>query len=158
MTVVARRIVATPARSASEAWAIMVNLLAADKNSDARKELESVSGLASNLIADEAFKSAAGIVYGSGPRVRLYCLYDDAAITGDNASESALAFNPTEGDWRMSLPCPADDLNWVRDDLKKKSSRITARDMDEGVEEDGDSDVRSASSNFEIDRKAFFNS
>ncbi len=158
MTVVARRIAATPARSASEAWTVMVNLLAADKNSDARKELESVLGIASNLIADEAFKSAAGVVYGSGPRVRLYCLYGDAAITGDNASESALAFNPTEGDWRMSLPCPADDLDWVRDDLKKKSSRITARDMDEVVEEDGESDERKASSNFEIDREAFFNS
>ncbi len=158
MTVVARRIAATPARSASEAWAVMVNLLAADKNSDARKELESISGIASNLIADEAFMSAAGVVYGSGPRVRLYCLYGDAAITGDNASESTLAFNPTEGDWRMSLPCPADDLDWVRNDLKKKSSRITARDMDEIVEEDGESDGRKASSSFEIDREAFFNS
>jgi hypothetical protein len=158
MTVVARRIVATPARPASEAWAVMVDLLAPDKNSDARKELESVSGIASNLIADEAFDRTAGVVYGSGPRVRLYCLYGDKAISGDGASESALAFNPTEGDWRMSLPCPADDLNWVRDALKKKSSRITARDLDEDVESDGDSDERKTSSGFEIDREAFFNS
>jgi hypothetical protein len=158
MTVVARRIVAAPARSASEAWAVMVDLLAPDKSSDARKELESVSGIASNLIADEAFESAAGVVYGSGPRVRLYCLYGDAAISGDRASESALAFNPTEGNWRLSLPCPAEDLNWVRDDLKKKSSRITARDMDEDIEEDGDSDQRKTSSVFKIDREAFFNS
>jgi hypothetical protein len=158
MTVVARRIVATPARPASDAWALMVDLLATDKNSDARKELESVSGIASNLIADEAFEHAAGVVYGSGPRVRLYCLYGDKAISGDGASESALAFNPTEGDWRISLPCPADDLDWVRDALKKKSSRITARDVDEDVEDDGDSEERKASSGFEIDREAFFNS
>lgn len=158
MTVVARRIVATPARPSSEAWAVMVDLLAPDKNSDARRELESVSGIASNLIADEAFERAAGVVYGSGPRVRLYCLYGDKAISGDGASESALAFIPTEGDWRMSLPCPAEDLDWVRDALKKKSSRITARDVDEDIESDGDSEERKASSSFEIDREAFFNS
>lgn len=158
MTVVARRIVATPARPSSEAWAVMVDLLAPDKNSDARRELDSVSGIASNLIADEAFERAAGVVYGSGPRVRLYCLYGDKAISGDGASESALAFIPTEGDWRMSLPCPAEDLDWVRDALKKKSSRIMARDVDEDVESDGDSEERKASSSFEIDREAFFNS
>lgn len=58
----------------------------------------------------------------------------------------------------MSLPCPADDLDWVREDLKKKSSRITARDMEEEVEEDGDSDGHKASLGFEIDREAFLNS
>lgn len=158
MTVVARRIVATPARRASEAWSVMVDLLAPDKNSEARRELESVSGIASNLIADEAFEGAAGIVYGSGPRVRLYCLYGDKAISGDRAIESALAFNATEGDWRMSLPCPADDLKWVRDALKEKSSRITARDMGEDVEQEEDSDGRKATAGFEIDTEAFFKS
>lgn len=158
MTVVARRIVATPARPASDAWAVIVDLLAPDKQSDARRELESVAGIASNLIADEAFEGAAGVVYGSGPRVRLYCLYGDKAISGDKASESALAFNPTEGDWRMSLPCPAEDLAWVRGTLKERSSRITARDKDEDVEEEGDSEGREASAGFEINTEAFFNS
>jgi hypothetical protein len=136
----------------------MIDLLAPDKQSEARKELESVAGIASNLIADEAFESAAGVVYGSGPRVRLYCLYGDKAISGDRASESALAFNPTEGDWRMSLPCPAEDLAWVCDALKERSSRITARDVDEDVEEEGDSEGHKASAGFEIDTEAFFNS
>lgn len=158
MTVVARRIVATPGRSASEVWALIASLLAPDESSDAKRELESVSGIAGNLIADEAFEHAAGVVYGSGPRVRLYCLYGDAAISGDSANESALAFNPTEGDWRMSLPCPAEDLDWVRDALKNKSSRVTARDMDEDVEDDSDSDGHKASLGFELDREAFLNS
>ena len=158
MTVVVRRIVASPARTASETWAVMVDLLAPAEASQARKELESVSGVVSNLIADEAFADGPGVVYGSGPRVRLYCLYNEAAISGDRTSESALAFNPTEGEWRMSLPCPADDLDWVREDLKKKSSRITARNMEEEVEEDGDSDGHKASLGFEIDREAFLNS
>jgi hypothetical protein len=158
MTVVARRVIATPARSASSAWTVIVNLIAPDKSSDARKELESISGIATNLIADEALESAAAVVYGSGPRVRIYCLYNDKAIAGDMASESSLAFDPTHGDWRMSLPCPTEDLDWVNDALKTRSSRITARDVDEDVEPDGDSDHRKSSSEFEIDREAFFNS
>lgn len=158
MTVVARRIIATPARPASEAWAVMVDLLAPDKESDSRKELESVAGIASNLIADEAFEDAAGVVYGSGPRVRLYCLYGDKAISGDRASESALAFIPTEGNWRMSLPCPPEDLAWVSGALKEKSSRITARDKDEDVDEEGASGERKSSAGFEIDTEAFLNS
>lgn len=158
MTVVARRIIATPARPASEAWAVMVDLLAPDARSEARRELQSVAGIASNLIADEAFEGAAGVVYGSGPRVRLYCLYGEKATSGDRASESALAFNPTEGDWRMSLPCPAEDLAWVRAALKEKSGRVTARDKDEDVDEEGDSGERKTSAGFEIDTEAFFKS
>jgi hypothetical protein len=136
----------------------MINLIAPNKDSEARKELESVTGIASNLIADEAFQDAAGVVYGSGPRVRLYCLYGEAAISGDRASESALAFNPTEGDWSMSLPCPAEDLDWVRDALKQKSSRITARDIEDDVEEGDDSAERTSSAGFKIDREAFLKS
>jgi hypothetical protein len=137
---------------------MMVDLLAPDKQSEARKELESVAGIASNLIADEAFEGSAGVVYGSGPRVRLYCLYGDKAISGDRASKSALAFNPTEGDWQMSLPCPAEDLAWVRSALKERSSRITARDKDEDIEEESDTEARKASTAFEIDTEAFFKS
>lgn len=158
MTVVARRIVATPARPASEAWAVIVDLLAPDESSDARKELQSIAGIASNLIADEAFAFAAAVVYGSGPRVRLYCLYGNAAISGDGASETALAFNPTEGEWQMSLPCQTEDIEWVREALKKKSSRIKARDTNDDVDGEGDSDERKASAGFEIDREVFFNS
>lgn len=158
MTVVARRIVATPARPASEAWAVIVDLIAPDGSGEARKELQSIAGIASNLIADEAFAYAAAVVYGSGPRVRLYCLYGDAAISADGASETALAFNPTEGEWQMSLPCPTEDLAWVREALKKKSSRIKARDTNDDVDDEGDSDEGKASTEFEIDREVFFHS
>ena len=43
-SIVARRIIATPARQASGAWAKMVDLIAPDQKSSARKELESVAG------------------------------------------------------------------------------------------------------------------
>lgn len=156
----ARRVVATPERNASEAWKVIVDLIA-PKDGEARRELESVAGVATTLIADEAFKDAAAVVTGSGPRVRLYCLYDDDAIGGDKKNENALAFTATDGDWKMSLPCPADDLTWVREALKKKSSRITARDMTtkvEDEEQEQSSQGDDASKAAAINREAFFRS
>jgi hypothetical protein len=49
------------------------------------------------------------------------------AIEGSDANEDALGFDPLNGDWRVSLPCLADDLGWVQGALKKHSERITAR-------------------------------
>ena len=159
-SVVARRIIATPACHASGAWAKMVDLIAPDQNSDARKELESVAGIASSLIAEEAFKDAPAVVRGKGPRVRLYCLYGDDDTSGEDANEATLASVPTEGEWKLSLPCPTDDLAWVQAALKNKSTRITARDLSEPVtDEDEDSQQGNAPAKaVTINRKEFFRS
>jgi len=157
MTVIARRIKATPARSPSSAWSVIVNLLAPKAGSAARVELENIAGIASSLISDEAFRNSPAVVYGSGPRVRLYCLYDEEAISGENASESALSFVPTEGDWKMSLPCLAEDLGWVQEALKKKSSQITARDLATAVDDD-ECEAQQDAKNLGIDGEAFLNS
>jgi hypothetical protein len=154
MTVAARRIVATPARPASEAWQVIVDLLAPQKEL-ARKELQSVVGIASMLIADEALKDSPAVVFGAGPRVRLYCLYGEDAVTRDRANESALPFVATEGDWRMSLPCAQEDLSWVQAALRKDSTRITARDLAESVDEADNSDQPQPSGEL-VDQEAFF--
>lgn len=156
-SVIARRIIATPERHASEAWSVMVKLLAPDTGSDAHKELSSVAGIVASLISDEAFKNAPAVMRGKGPRIRLYCLHDEEAISGDNASEAALATVPTEDDWKLSLPCPIDDLSWVQAALKQKSTRITARDLSEPVTDDEEeSKSDSASNSIAINREAFF--
>jgi hypothetical protein len=134
MTVVARRIIATPVRSASDAWAVIVGLLAPQSGSEAYQELLAVGGIACSLITDETLRDVPAVVYGSGPRVRLYCLYDDEACTGENASEASLTFDATAGEWQMSLPCHADDLVWVQEALKKRSTHVSARDMTTAVE------------------------
>jgi hypothetical protein len=143
-SVVARRVAAAPARAASEAWDIIVDLLAPARGSEARAELQSVRGVAITLIADEAFRDDAAVVRGEGPRVRIYCLYNDDAISGDDANENPLATTPTVGDWKMSLPCPPDDLAWVKAALAAKSNRITARSLGEAVEDDDASSGKSA--------------
>jgi hypothetical protein len=157
MTVVARTFCSIPKRSALDTWAAIVDLLAPRTGSDSRRELESVAGIASSLITREAM-AAPIVVYGCGPRVRIYCVYNEDAITGDTANEKRLAFDATDGDWLMSLPCPADDLGWVVGALAKKTKRITARDQGEAVESEESSQASKTTGNdgaAGIDMEAF---
>jgi len=158
MTVVSRRICATPARSASSAWKVIVDLVTTP-GSDARRELLNIEGIASCLIAEESLKSDPCVIFGSGPRLRVYCLHDDEAIVGEKANEAALTFTPTEGDWRMSLPCAADDLVWVRKALAERTTRVTAREAGTTVDDEAASAHASpAAATAVIDREAFLRS
>lgn len=128
-TVASRTVRSSPHRDTTQTWALIVDLLTQGKEGTAKTELESVAGIAGSIIAERAPKDAAIVVTCSGPRTRIYCLYDDNAIDGSDAKEDRLGFDPLEGDWSISLPCPADDLEWVQRALKAKSARITARDQ-----------------------------
>lgn len=128
-TVASRTFKSTPERDAARTWAAIVDLLTQGKTGDSRAELLAVAGVAASVIADQAPKNAAITVTCDGPRTRIYCLYDDDAVEGSDANEDALGFDPLKGDWRVSLPCLADDLTWVQSALKKHSARITARDL-----------------------------
>lgn len=158
MTVVARRFISIPERTASVTWSAIVSLLAPDEDSEAAAELRSISGIASSLISREAI-TAPIVVWGAGPRVRVYCLYNEDAVEGDDANEAALSFNPTDGDWNMSLPCPAEDLAWVKTALRTKSQRISARDMETTLDGDGgEESSRTSTAETAIDLEAFFKS
>jgi hypothetical protein len=154
MTVVARKFAAIPERTATATWKTISDLLASDPNSDAGKELASVSGIACSLITREAMVSPM-VLYGSGPRVRIYCLYNEDAIEASGANESALAFDATAGDWKLSLPCPGEDLDWVQKSLRAKSTRISARDMQTSVEEEA-ADGSTQKADEAVDMEAFF--
>ena len=133
-SVVVRRIRATPARSASDAWSVITELLT-PKDSPTRHDLVQIGGIAMALIASEAPRSSPIFVAGVGPRLRFYCLYDDDAVLGESASEESLSWDPTDGDWSMSLPCLVDDLDWVTSALAAVTVRVTARDADEVTSE-----------------------
>jgi hypothetical protein len=147
MSTLARKVAATPARLATNAWQRIIDLLA-PTNASARSELAGVVGVASLLITEETMKSSPIIASGDGPRVRVYCVYGDDAIEGSKVSEAAIAGSPVDQDegWKISLPCGSDDLEWVRASLKKRSAWITARDVSETQlpEEAGDENARSA--------------
>jgi hypothetical protein len=137
MTTVAKRTFrSNPQRDALETWIAIVDSLTQGRSGDSRTELLAIGGVAASIIAEQAPKDAAIVVTCDGPRTRIYCLYDDEAIEGSDANEELLGFDPLKGDWRMSLPCPADDLGWVQGALKKHSTRITARDRDTPLSED----------------------
>lgn len=143
MTVISRTVRSIPHRSAADTWKLIIDLLAPSSGA-ARTELEAVSGTVCSLIAEEQMSEYPMVATGSGPRVRLYCLYNDDAVEGDKAAESPLASVATQGDWKLSLPSPEADLTWVQKALKTKSSRITARKQEESINEEADSSDASA--------------
>jgi hypothetical protein len=136
-TVLARRVASTPVRSAAQTWAKIVEIVAPDPQSTARKELAKAAGVACASISSEATKDAAIVIWGGGPRVRVYCVFDEDAITQDDVNEDALPKPPTEGEWKMSIPCLPDDVKWCSANLAAVSSKISARSVDDDVE-DGD--------------------
>lgn len=148
MTVARRTFQSSPYRDTLATWGEIVNLLT-KINANDRNELESVAGIASSTIADKACESSPIIVTSEGPQTRIYCLYDDEAIDGSNVNEDVLGFDPLRGGWHISLPCDLDDLEWVQAALKKKSSRITARDRSE--RKNTITKSAQASEDFEID-------
>lgn len=154
MTVIRRIIRSSPHRDTLETWEKIVDLLTRGTAGANRDELLSVQNVASAMIAERAPDSAAIIVTCSGPRTRIYCRYDDKAIEGTDAEEDALAFDPLNGEWMLSLPAPADDLDWVQQELKVRSKRITARDMSDKFQ-DPDEAATSSMSSFTIDKEAF---
>lgn len=154
MTVVARRIRATPERGASDAWEVIVDLIA-PKDGAARRELLGIEGIASSIISTESPKDAPMVVRGKGPRVRMYCLYDDAAISGDDANETTLADCPTDGDWLMSLPADADDVAWIKDALAKMSPRVTVREKSEPFDDREEQSKQASTAGASINMEAF---
>ena len=133
-TVLARRVASTPVRTALQTWEKIVEIIAPDPNSPARAELAKATGVACSSISSEATKEAAIVIWGGGPRVRAYCVFDEDAITQEDINEDALPKSPTDGDWKMSIPCLPEDVKWSAANLG--SGRISARSMDEDVEDD----------------------
>jgi hypothetical protein len=136
-TVIARRIASTPVRTASETWERIVSLLAADSTGDSvRSELTKAAGVACASISSEAPKEAPIVVWGGGARVRVYCVFGDDAITGEETNEDSLPVSATKDDWKMSIPCKPEDLTWSQRKLNAVSSRISARSTEDPVPDD----------------------
>ena len=119
-----------------------MNVITVDSD-DAKTQLNSIAGIVSSLIADETPLKDAITIIGNGPRVRLYCLYGDDAIS-DESNESSLSFNPFHGEWEIYFPVHEADLNWVTKALKEKNSRFkTYKTGDKIEDERNDEDKKS---------------
>lgn len=153
MSTVRRDFRASPHRTGSETWEAIAQLLATSQSSAARKELNSVAGIVGQIISSESVKAHPIVSSGSGPRVRIYCLYDEDAQDEDNANEAALSFDATGNDWKVSIPVEEEDLSWSKAALKDLSNRITVREKSEDV--GGDEENQAKSFSLELDPKAF---
>lgn len=142
MSVIARKFSACPVRTASNTWTTIVNVIAST-SSDARSELFKIEGIVSSLISDETPKKNPITIIGSGPRLRIYCLYEEDGNTED-ANEAALNWNPFEGDWEIHLPAEGEDIDWVRQILKEKGSRFKVYET--GTKPSGDEEDKSTAS------------
>jgi hypothetical protein len=124
---VRRTFVATPVRQAAATWRAIADVIALP-GAPGRGELTAFEGIAASLVAAEAWRNAPLIISGVGPQLRVYCLYDEDAIIDDDTNENALAWSPTDGDWSAEVPCPPEDLDWIRTALTELSDRINVVD------------------------------
>lgn len=111
MTTTARRVRATPVRTPTDAWAVIVDLLAA-ADDGMRRHLMQAGNPAAMVISEEHTKAHAMIVSGCGPQVRIYTLHGAHAIEGTGANEQRLAISPSDG-WQLALPAPGTDFDLV---------------------------------------------
>jgi len=158
-TVYQRTIKASPDRLSSEAWTVICALAAPDPQSLARKDLESVAGLAGTIISARYPLNDGIIIYAGGPRIRFYTIYDESAVSGENAKEDKLPSCPTEGDWKLSFPCGVDDLEWLKKTLEGKSKRFSLRALGETVDEaeEKESTENQTQSSCSVNTDAFLN-
>ena len=135
-TVITRSIASSPKRTATETWGVIASLLDPDPKGSGRSELEKAAGIAASTIASEAPVDDAFVVHGNGPQVRVYCVYGDDAVSDDGVNEDPFQEPPAAGDWRLSMPCLPEDVDWIQRKLRSISSRISARPIGEKVADD----------------------
>lgn len=142
-----RSIASVPARSAQETWRTIVDLVTGPDTID-REQLDAAASIMESLIADEQPASVPIVFKGGGPRVVVYCLYDEEAMEA-GLDVDPLNANSTAGDWRVTAPCESEDMDWMNASLRQRAPRITVHAADEApIEED---EAEKAAVDFEID-------
>jgi len=135
MSIVARHFAATPERLPSATWNKITALVCSGEQK-ATAEFQKVAGLASSVIADRSMENHPLIIVNDGPRLRVYCLYGDKAISEDDRNEAPLSWNPVAGKWHGYLPCGAEDFDEYASLVKSQSSRFSVYNVEEGFEQD----------------------
>jgi hypothetical protein len=146
-----RDIASVPVRSAKETWRAIVDLVTGDESTD-RQQVDAAASIMESLIADELPATVPIVFKGSGPRVLLYCLYNEDAMEAGLDIDS-LNTNPTAGDWRATAPAEDDDVEWMNNSLKSRAPRIAVHAVDEPPANDT-GDAEHTGKAFDIDWEA----
>lgn len=124
MSTVARKFSACPVRTAANTWETITNVIGAG-NETVKAELTKVAGIAASIISDGTPAENAITIIGTGPRLRIYCLYEEDGSIED-ANESTLHWNLFEGEWEIHFPVEKEDFGWVKKSLNEKGVRFIA--------------------------------
>jgi hypothetical protein len=138
-----RRVIASiPVRSAAETWQAITKLVTGP-DSVGDETLRAAASVMESLIADEHLGTVPITIKGNGPRLVIYCHFNEAAMeAGKNIDP--INWNPTGGnDWKMTAPSDAADVTWMNDTLKSRAPRITVFDFS-SPPSDGEDDTMSA--------------
>lgn len=122
-----RDIASIPRRSANDTWDTIVDLITGGDSVDASTLREAASVMHS-LITDEHPRKVPIVVKGSGNRLVIYLVYGEDAMDAD-MSVDPLSWNPTAGNWSMTAPADATDVDWMTETLKTRASRIRVHDV-----------------------------
>lgn len=125
-----RNVASIPARSAHETWRAIVNLVTGPDSLD-HHQLKAAASIMETLIADEQPSRVPIAFTGSGPRLVIYCLYDDDALQTGLDIDSLMT-NPTAAAWQATAPCEPDDVEWMNAALKQRAPRISVHPTDDG--------------------------
>lgn len=132
LSVIARRIAAIPARTSTETWQAIVELLA-PPGSAAHRDLTAITGVAAILISEEYTRQAPIVVMpASGPRIRVHTIHGMDAIEAISEETPLYGGGLTEPGWQVSLPCGTSDLDEMTAALAATPA-ITVRDASEGL-------------------------
>ena len=145
---VRRDIASIPVRSANETWQAIIDLIAGPDSVDAQT-LKAATSVMESLIADEHPATQPIVVKGSGPRLVIYCLFNEEAMEAGKDIDK-LNWNPTAGDWAMTAPTEAEDVEWMSNTLKTRAPRIAVHDV-EKPPADNDADKAESTGALKID-------
>jgi len=125
---VRREIASIPVRSAGETWQAILDLITGSGSVDV-DTLKAAASVMESLIADEHPATVSIVVKGQGPRLVIYCLYNEAAMEAGKDIDG-INWNPTGGStWKMTAPSEADDVGWMNDALKSRAPRVTVHNV-----------------------------
>ena len=124
-----RDIASIPARSAAETWSAIVALVKQTDSVDT-EQLEAAASIMQTLIAEEHPTAIPIVFSGGGPRLLVYCVYNEDAMACGLAIDP-LPSNPTKGDWRVTAPCEADDVAWMNNTLKSRAGRLSVHSVND---------------------------
>lgn len=131
-SVISRRIAAVPARTSTETWQAIVELLA-EAGSQAHQDLTAITSIAAILISEEYTRDAPIVVKpASGARIRVRTVHGMDAIEAINDETPLYAGGLSEPGWSVSLPCGSADLEEITAALSGVAA-ITVRDTSEGI-------------------------